>query len=97
MSSESKVCIVFVCSLFLSLFKAIYYLLMTILYGFVGCYANLAMVNSSWTQSHIQKLWRISDRIVRIYPPCDTRTLQVCHSCSLLFDWFVFLALLKVL
>ncbi|KAL0282725.1 UNVERIFIED_CONTAM: GDP-Man:Man(3)GlcNAc(2)-PP-Dol alpha-1,2-mannosyltransferase [Sesamum radiatum] len=34
------------------------------------------MVNSSWTQSHIQKLWGISARIKLVYPPCDTSGLQ---------------------
>ncbi|KAH7511534.1 hypothetical protein JRO89_XSUnG0194400 [Xanthoceras sorbifolium] len=46
------------------------------MYGFVGSCAHLAMVNSSWTQSHIEKLWRIPDRIKRVYPPCDTSGLQ---------------------
>ncbi|KAH7444492.1 hypothetical protein KP509_02G079700 [Ceratopteris richardii] len=34
------------------------------------------MVNSSWTKSHIEKIWGIHDRIKLVYPPCDTRTLQ---------------------
>lgn len=63
-------------SLLLSLLKAMYYLFMTLLYGLVGRCTHLAMVNSSWTQSHIQKLWRISERVVRVYPPCDTHNLQ---------------------
>nr|POE86361.1 isoform 2 of gdp-man:man(3)glcnac(2)-pp-dol alpha-1,2-mannosyltransferase [Quercus suber] len=40
------------------------------MYGFVGSCAHLAMVNSSWTQSHIEKLWRIPHRTKRVYPPC---------------------------
>lgn len=63
-------------SLLLSFLKAMYYQLMTFLYGLVGCCAHLAMVNSSWTQSHIEKLWKIPERVQRVYPPCDTRTLQ---------------------
>lgn len=47
------------------------------MYGIVGSYAHLAMVNSSWTQAHIGKLWGIPDRIKRVYPPCDTSGLQV--------------------
>ncbi|XP_019071722.1 GDP-Man:Man(3)GlcNAc(2)-PP-Dol alpha-1,2-mannosyltransferase isoform X2 [Solanum lycopersicum] len=43
----------------------------------VGSCAHLAMVNSSWTQSHIEKLWGIPARIRRVYPPCDTSGLQV--------------------
>ncbi|RDX77767.1 GDP-Man:Man(3)GlcNAc(2)-PP-Dol alpha-1,2-mannosyltransferase, partial [Mucuna pruriens] len=47
------------------------------LYGIVGSCAHLAMVNSSWTKSHIENLWRVPDRIKRVYPPCDTSGLQV--------------------
>lgn len=60
----------------LSFLKAMYYLVMTYLYGLVGGCAHMAMVNSSWTQAHIEKLWKIPERIKRVYPPCDTRTLQ---------------------
>lgn len=61
----------------LSCCKMIYYTLFSWMYGFVGSCAHLAMVNSSWTQSHIEKLWRIPSRIMRVYPPCDTSGLQV--------------------
>lgn len=64
-------------SVFFSQCKVIYYKLFSLMYGFVGSHAHLAMVNSSWTQSHIQKLWGISDRIKRVYPPCDTSGLQM--------------------
>lgn len=64
-------------SVWLSSVKIIYYTLFSWLYGFVGSHAHLAMVNSSWTQSHIQKLWKIPDRTKRVYPPCDTSGLQV--------------------
>ncbi|KAH0930543.1 hypothetical protein HID58_016270, partial [Brassica napus] len=30
---------------------------------------HLAMVNSSWTKSHIEAIWRIPERIRRVYPP----------------------------
>ncbi|GER50947.1 GDP-Man:Man(3)GlcNAc(2)-PP-Dol alpha-1,2-mannosyltransferase [Striga asiatica] len=53
------------------------------MYGIVGSCAQLGMVNSSWTQSHIQKLWGIPDRIRRVYPPCDTFGLQVFLPCHL--------------
>lgn len=43
----------------------------------VGSCAHLVMVNSSWTQSHIEKLWRTPERTKRVYPPCDTSGLQV--------------------
>ena len=63
----------------LSRCKIFYYTLFSWMYGFVGSCAHLAMVNSSWTQSHIEKLWKIPNRIVRVYPPCDTSGLQVCY------------------
>ncbi|KAL9421706.1 hypothetical protein AB3S75_034055 [Citrus x aurantiifolia] len=61
----------------LSQCKIVYYTFFSWMYGFVGSCAHLAMVNSSWTQSHIEKLWGIPDRIKRVYPPCDTSGLQV--------------------
>lgn len=45
----------------------------------MGSCAHLAMVNSSWTQSHIEKLWQIPGHTKRVYPPCDTSGLQVCN------------------
>ncbi|XP_021859515.1 GDP-Man:Man(3)GlcNAc(2)-PP-Dol alpha-1,2-mannosyltransferase [Spinacia oleracea] len=63
-------------SVWLSRCKIIYYSIFTWLYGFVGSYAHIVMVNSSWTQSHIVKLWRIPERTKRVYPPCDTSSLQ---------------------
>lgn len=63
-------------SLWLSQCKVVYYRLFSWLYGLVGSCAHLAMVNSSWTASHIEKLWGIPDRIKRVYPPCDTSGLQ---------------------
>ncbi|MCD7463482.1 asparagine-linked glycosylation protein, partial [Datura stramonium] len=64
-------------SAILSRFKVIYYALFSWLYSIVGSRAHLVMVNSSWTQSHIEKLWGIPTRIRRVYPPCDTSGLQV--------------------
>ncbi|KAL5985633.1 asparagine-linked glycosylation protein [Asimina triloba] len=46
------------------------------MYGMVGSCSHLVMVNSSWTRSHIVKLWRIPERTKRVYPPCDTCALQ---------------------
>ncbi|TYI50516.1 hypothetical protein E1A91_D12G106500v1 [Gossypium mustelinum] len=42
----------------------------------VGSCAHLVMVNFSWTQSHIEKLWGIPKCIKQVYPPCDTSGLQ---------------------
>ncbi|XP_078436209.1 UDP-Glycosyltransferase superfamily protein [Wolffia australiana] len=63
-------------SIWLSRCKIIYYTVFSWIYGFVGSFSDLAMVNSSWTRSHIEKLWKIPDRIRRVYPPCDTSALQ---------------------
>uniref|UniRef100_A0A1D1YIG0 GDP-Man:Man(3)GlcNAc(2)-PP-Dol alpha-1,2-mannosyltransferase n=1 Tax=Anthurium amnicola TaxID=1678845 RepID=A0A1D1YIG0_9ARAE len=63
-------------SIWLSQCKIIYYTLFSWMYGFVGSCADLAMVNSSWTRSHIEKLWNIPQRTKRVYPPCDTSALQ---------------------
>jgi len=35
------------------------------------------MVNSSWTRSHILNIWKIPEHTKRVYPPCDTSSLQV--------------------
>ncbi|CAD5185729.1 unnamed protein product [Musa acuminata subsp. malaccensis] len=34
------------------------------------------MVNSSWAKSHIDCLWKIPPLTKRVYPPCDTSSLQ---------------------
>ncbi|WOL06643.1 GDP-Man:Man(3)GlcNAc(2)-PP-Dol alpha-1,2-mannosyltransferase-like [Canna indica] len=64
-------------STLLSRCKVVYYTLFSWLYGLVGSYAHLAMVNSSWTRSHIESLWKIPQRTKRVYPPCDTSSLQM--------------------
>ncbi|KAF8398224.1 hypothetical protein HHK36_017150 [Tetracentron sinense] len=65
-------------SIWLSRCKVIYYTFFSWIYGIVGSCTHLAMVKSSWTQSHIEKIWRIPERTKRVYPPCDTSGLQVC-------------------
>ncbi|KAK7824296.1 gdp-man:man(3)glcnac(2)-pp-dol alpha-1, partial [Quercus suber] len=69
-------------SIWLSQCKVLYYTIISWMYGFVGSCAHLAMVNSSWTQSHIEKLWRIPHRTKRVYPPCGTLGLQA-HTLQL--------------
>ncbi|KAL9248577.1 GDP-Man:Man(3)GlcNAc(2)-PP-Dol alpha-1,2-mannosyltransferase-like protein [Drosera capensis] len=64
-------------SIWLSRCKVLYYTIFAWMYGLVGSCANLVMVNSSWTQDHIVKLWRIPQRTRKVYPPCDTTGLQV--------------------
>ncbi|XP_010534609.1 PREDICTED: GDP-Man:Man(3)GlcNAc(2)-PP-Dol alpha-1,2-mannosyltransferase [Tarenaya hassleriana] len=60
----------------LSSCKIIYYKVFSWMYGAVGSCTHLAMVNSSWTKSHIEAIWKVPDRIRRVYPPCDTSGLQ---------------------
>lgn len=76
-----------VCSIWLSRCKIIYYVLFSWMYGFVGSFTNLAMVNSSWTREHILKLWGVPGRTKCVYPPCDTSGLQVCAIlCSIIIS-----------
>lgn len=63
-------------SFLLSMAKVWYYRALAQLYGLAGRCAHLAMVNSSWTRAHINAIWRIPNRTVLVYPPCDTLTLQ---------------------
>ena len=37
-----------------------------------GKYSDLTMVNSSWTEDHINKLWS-SNKAHKVYPPCDNK------------------------
>ncbi|GAA5801088.1 hypothetical protein HPULCUR_006530 [Helicostylum pulchrum] len=55
--------------------KLIYYRIFAKVYGFCGSFADIVMVNSSWTKGHIDELWHTKSEIV--YPPCDTERLNV--------------------
>jgi len=50
--------------------KLVYYKFFAWLYGLAGSTANVVMVNSSWTEDHIQALWR-SEVLRKVFPPCD--------------------------
>ena len=54
--------------------KLIYYRLFAGLYGFVGKFAQVVMVNSSWTLNHINQLWNVPDQTYLVYPPCNTES-----------------------
>lgn len=58
--------------------KLIYYRLLAKLYGVVGRQADLVMVNSSWTQNHINSLWKLKSHVV--YPPCDVESFKSIRS-----------------
>jgi len=50
--------------------KLIYYRAFAKIYGYCGNFADIVMVNSTWTKGHIESLWNRDADIV--YPPCDT-------------------------
>ncbi|KAK3258326.1 hypothetical protein CYMTET_32626 [Cymbomonas tetramitiformis] len=54
--------------------KVYYYILVALVYRFCGCFAQVVMVNSTWTSNHISALWGCSPLLV--HPPCDTTALQ---------------------
>lgn len=57
----------------LSLAKTIYYRLFAYIYGITGRYANAIMVNSSWTEDHINQIWNVPLKTIKVYPPCDVK------------------------
>jgi len=62
-------------SWYLSRAKLVYYRAFAALYGFVGRFAEVVFVNSSWTHGHITSLWRVPKRTTTVFPPCDTEDL----------------------
>jgi alpha-1,2-mannosyltransferase len=51
-----------------------YYRMFAKAYSFCGSFAEVVMVNSTWTKGHIDQLWHADADIV--YPPCDTERLN---------------------
>ncbi|XP_076618718.1 ALG11 alpha-1,2-mannosyltransferase [Colletes latitarsis] len=60
---------------FLSAAKIAYYKFFAFIYGWVGRCAEIIMVNSSWTEEHINAIWKCPLKTHRIYPPCDVKHL----------------------
>lgn len=60
---------------FLSAAKLAYYKLFGFIYGWVGSRAEIIMVNSSWTEEHINSIWKCPLRTHKIFPPCDVKQL----------------------
>ncbi|RIB19310.1 Glycosyltransferase Family 4 protein [Gigaspora rosea] len=54
--------------------KIWYYKIFAYLYSLAGSFAEIVMVNSTWTKGHIDQLWGVNSKIV--YPPCDTASLS---------------------
>eukprot|EP00879_Flechtneria_rotunda_P003773 GHRR01004012.1.p1 GENE.GHRR01004012.1~~GHRR01004012.1.p1 ORF type:complete len:487 (+),score=120.70 GHRR01004012.1:258-1718(+) len=59
-----------------SLAKVLYYQAVALVYGISGAFADVVMVNSSWTAAHIRQLWWMWGEPHIVYPPCDTTDLQ---------------------
>nr|CAG4642565.1 EOG090X07J8 [Evadne anonyx] len=57
----------------LSQLKIVYYKLFAALYGLVGRCAHTTMVNSSWTENHINQIWKVPTQTNKVYPPCDVK------------------------
>lgn len=57
----------------LSQAKTIYYRFFAYIYGITGRYADGIMVNSSWTEDHINQIWNVPLRTYKVYPPCDVK------------------------
>lgn len=41
----------------------------------MGRRADVVMVNSSWTEDHINAIWKCPLKTFRVYPPCDIERL----------------------
>ena len=65
-------------NLTISRVKLLYYNVFAYLYKFVGLYADIVFVNSSWTYGHMSQLWKSSstNKINLMYPPCNTSHLE---------------------
>mmetsp|Transcript_44431 Transcript_44431/g.84994 ORF Transcript_44431/g.84994 Transcript_44431/m.84994 type:complete len:492 (+) Transcript_44431:55-1530(+) len=59
-----------------SFLKVWYYRAIALAYWFAGRYAQMVMVNSSWTYAHIVSLWRCKAVTRIVYPPCQTTALE---------------------
>jgi alpha-1,2-mannosyltransferase len=60
----------------LSQAKLTYYRVFAWLYGWVGRRAALVLVNSRWTQGHINAIWQCPERTHVVYPAVDTAAVS---------------------
>ncbi|XP_045453662.1 GDP-Man:Man(3)GlcNAc(2)-PP-Dol alpha-1,2-mannosyltransferase [Melitaea cinxia] len=60
--------------------KLLYYKVFGWLYGVVGRCADIVMVNGTWTEDHINELWKIPLNTHRVYPPCEVTELKKLRS-----------------
>lgn len=63
---------------FLTTAKLWYYRIFATLYLWAGGCSDTVMVNSTWTEEHINNLWGrdVALRTHRVYPPCDVQKLK---------------------
>ncbi|CAG7815708.1 unnamed protein product [Allacma fusca] len=61
---------------FLTSMKLLYYKVFAKLYAWAGRRNNIVMVNSSWTEDHINQIWQSPSRTFKVYPPCDVEDFK---------------------
>jgi len=69
-------------SVLLTKLKLVYYRLFAKLYSLCGRCACCVMVNSSWTQGHINEIWSLAYHTRIVYPPCDVRKFKTIFDCQ---------------
>ena len=42
----------------------------------MGRFADCVIVNSSWTEEHINEIWNCALKTHRVYPPCDVEIFK---------------------
>ena len=62
-----------------TLAKVVYYRLFAVLYRWVGRLADVVMVNSNWTKTHLDTLWTLrgNQQAAVVFPPCNTAEFEV--------------------
>ena len=51
--------------------KIFYYKNLLNVYSYCGQFCDIAFTNSSWTQAHMNQLWRGCSNMKIVFPPCD--------------------------
>jgi alpha-1,2-mannosyltransferase len=62
--------------------KLVYYKLFARLYSLCGRCSSCVMVNSSWTQAHINYIWSLTYKTRIVYPPCDVKKFDTVFESS---------------
>lgn len=60
------------------------------MYGWVGRFSELVMVNSSWTENHIKALWN-PQKLYLLYPPVDCERFKR-HALGKRYFFFITLS-----